>query len=295
MRRSLIVFTFAIVGGISATAQIPAAKISAAAPASTFLPAIGQSEQYRYLDTVATRRTSTTVSGRLTLTSVTAQKVQATITVDSNEPRSVDFSVDDTGSLLPLSIAEPETKSGNKRRRSDQEQRTIAAQALLTRLSLASRIGAHPGEEISFPVKLNLAGVSCPLNPTLVIKTEQETLAGEAKDTTSINPPRANQKVFLPLGLGIGAGFIGGAIGGTPGKIAGISISATSFVVGIVRARHSRPLPADVNLHIDGKLAGGRLLSLFGDQEVIMHSGKHTVTISEKWSIVTEPEVSARL
>jgi hypothetical protein len=296
MRRSLIVFTFAIVGGISATAQIPAAEISATAPASTFLPAIGQSEQYRYLDTVTARRTSARVSGTLTLTSVTAKKVQATITVDGNEPRSVDFYVDDTGALLPMSIPEPITKSGNKRHSSDQEQRAIAAQALLIRLSLASRIGARPGEGISFPVKFNVDGASCPLNPTLVVKTvEQETLIGDAKDKTSINPPRANQKVFMPLGLGIGAGFIGGAIGGTPGRIAGISISATSFVVGIVRARHSRPLPADVNLHIDGKLADGRLLTLSGDQEVIMHSGKHTRTISEKWSIVTETGASARL
>jgi hypothetical protein len=100
----------------------------------------------------------------------------------------------------------------------------------------------------------------------------------------------------MPVGLGIGAGFIGRAIGGTPGRIVGISIGATFLVISLARAGHAaHQLRADVRLHIDGKLADGRLPVLSGDQEVIIHASKHTRTISDKWSFVARAGVVAGL
>jgi hypothetical protein len=166
---------------------------------------------------------------------------------------------------------------------------------LVSRVALASHVPRQQTQETSFRIRINVPGTSCPLNPTLVLKpTEPEALVADASDTTSVSSPKANRHLFMPLGLGIGAGFIGGAIGGTPGRIVGISISATSLVVTLLRSSHPASEPADVSLHIDGKLADSRLQMLSGDQEVIVH-GKRTRTISDKWSLIAEPAVSASI
>jgi hypothetical protein len=286
MRNCLIAITFAFAGLLSATAQPSSAETPAPATSSAFLPAIGQSTQYEYSDVVTTPKGTRRFAAALTLTSVTAKDIRATIAVNGKESRSVDFYLDETGMLQPLSMPESETKSTNKRRGGQQNQQVAPIQAFVSRISLASRIAAQPAQEASFRVKITVPGASCPLHPTLVLKPNQpEALVADANDTTSVSS-QENRRVFMPLGLGIGAGFIGGAIGGTPGRIVGISISATSLVVSLARARHSGPHPADVSLHIDGKLGDSRLQTLSGDQEVIVHARKHRQTISDKWSFV---------
>jgi hypothetical protein len=296
MTRGLVVFTLALAQLFSPAVAHQISAVTPAPPTSSaFLPAVGQTTQYQYSDTLTTPKGSRRFRAALTLTSITAQKIRASIAIDGKETHRVDFYLDDTGMLQPVSMPEPEVKSTNPRRNSPQNERAAAVQAFVSRISLASRMGTQPTEETSFRVKVIVPGASCPLNPTLVFRASQPaTLVADANDTTSVSSPQGNRRLFMPLGLGIGAGFIGGAIGGTPGRLIGISISATSLVVSLARSRHSGPSPADVSLHIDGKLADGRLQALSGDQEVIVH-GKQTRTISDKWSLVAESEVSAGL
>jgi hypothetical protein len=294
MRRGLIAFAFMLGGFLPAIAQQSSGGTAARAPSSTFLPLIGQSAQYQYSDTVTTQKGSRRLTAVITLTSVTAKEIRASIEINGKESRNVEFYLDDTGTLQPTSMPEPEANSTRKRSNHYNEQ-ADAVHAFVSRISLASRIAAHPAEEESFPVKISLPGASCPLQPTLVLKpTQTETLVANASDTTSVSSPQARHGLFMPLGLGIGAGFIGGAIGGTPGRIVGLSISATSLVITLLRSHHSGPLPADVGLHIEGKLADNRLQTLSGDQEVVIH-GKRTRTISDRWSLVARSATTAAL
>jgi hypothetical protein len=296
MTRGFVIFILALAQSFPAAVaqQIPV-EMPVPPTSSAFLPAVGQSTQYEYSDTVTTPQGSRRFRATLTLTSITAQKIQASIAINGKQTHSVDFYLDETGMLQPVSMSEPEVKPTSKRRNSPQNERAAAVQAFVSRISLASRLGARPGQETSFQVKLVVPGASCPLHPTLVLRPSQPaTLVADANDTTSVNSPQGNRRLFMPLGLGIGAGFIGGAIGGTPGRIIGISISTTSLLVSLARSRHSGPSPADVSLHIDGRLADGRLQALSGDQEVIVH-GKQTRTVSDKWSLLAESEVLGRL
>jgi hypothetical protein len=289
MKRGLMGFAFVFVGVLSAMAQQSSAGAATPAASSAFLPMIGQSAQYEYSDTLTTPKGTTRLTATMTLTSDTARNIRASIAINGKESRSLDFLVDDVGALHPTSAPELAPESRYRRHRSKQSQQAAAVQEFVSRISLASRIVAHPAEETSFPVKTTVPGTTCPLNQTLVLKpTQPEALVADANDTTSISSPQANRRLLMPLGLGIGAGFIGGAIGGTPGRIAGISISATSLVVNLARTRHAGPFPADVSLHVDGKLADGRLQSLSGDQEVVVHTGKSQHTIDEKWSLVRQ-------
>ena len=285
MRRGLIAFLFVLVGFLPAVAQ--QSPGGTATPASSaFLPTIGQSTQYEYSDTLTTPKGIRRFTATLTLTSDTASNIRASIAINGKESRSLDFLVDDTGAIVPTSVPRPAAESGSRRNRKQSEQ-AAAVQAFVSRISLASRIVTHSAGEASFPVKISVPGASCPLNKTLVFKpTQPEALVADANDTTSISSPQANRGLLMPLGLGIGGGFIGGAIGGTPGRIVGISIGATSLVVNLARTRHAGPFPADVSLHIDGQLADGWLQTLSGDQEVVVHAGKSTHTIDEKWSLV---------
>jgi hypothetical protein len=295
MRRGLIAFAFTVMGFLPAIAQQSSGETVTPAASSGFLPTIGQETDYEYSNTVTTPKGTRRFTATLTLTSVNAKEVRASIAIDGKEPRSVDFYVDDSGALQPTSMPEAESKSRNRRRGGVQAEQANAIQTLVSRISLASRIGSKPTQETSFRVRITVPGASCPLNSTLVLKpTQPEALVADANDTTSVSAPQKRRLFALP-GLGIGAGFIGGAIGGTPGRIVGISISATSLVVNLLRAGHSNPLlPADVSLHIDGKLANSRLQALSGDQEVIVH-GKHTRTTSDKWSLVAGSAGSAGL
>jgi hypothetical protein len=295
MSRDLIVFIFPFLVALSAIAQESPAGTMAPAASSAFLPMMGQSAQYEYSDTLTTQKKTRRFTATLTLASVTPKEIRATIAIEGKEPRNLDFYVDDTGTLQPMSVPEPEPNSTSRRHGSEQSEQADTLRAFVSRVALASRIAAQPTQETSFRVKIAVPGASCPLNPTLVLKPAQpETLVADANDTTSVSSPE-KRRIFMPLGLGIGAGFIGGAIGGTPGRIVGISISATSLIVTLLRAGHSHPtLPADVTLHIDGKLANSRLQALSGDQEVIVH-GTHTRTISDKWSLVAGSRVSASL
>jgi hypothetical protein len=286
MRRALNIFTFVLVGVVSAMAQQSSEGAATPAAASAFLPMIGQNTRYEYSDTVTTAKGTTKLTATLTLTSDAARNIRASIAIDGEEPRSLDFLVDDSGALQPTSVPEPAPESRDRRHRSKQREQAAALQAFVSRISLASRIVAHPADETSFLVKTTVPGATCPLNQTLVLKPTQSELVADANDTISISSPQGNRRLLMPLGMGIGAGFIGGAIGGTPGRIVGISISATSLVVNLARTRHSGPFPADVSLHIDGKLADGSLQTLSGDQQVIVHTGKSLHTIHEKWSLV---------
>jgi hypothetical protein len=295
MRRGLIALALVLVGVFPVIAQESSDGTATPAASSAFLPMKGQSTQYEYSDTLTTTKGSRRFTATHTLTLVTAKEIRASVAINGKEPRSVDFYVDDTGTLQPTSVPEPETNATNKRHSSHQSEQADDIHAFVSRISLASRIGAQASQETSFRIRITVPGASCPLNPTLVMRpTQPEELVADASDTTSVSSPKASRHLFMPLGLGIGAGFIGGAIGGTPGRIVGISISATSLVVTLLRSHHSGPLPADVSLHIDGKLADGRLQTLSGDQEVIVH-GKRTHTISDKWSLVAGSAESAAL
>lgn len=292
--RGLISFAFVLAVLLPAIAQQPRGEADTPISPSAFLPALGQSRKYQYSDTLTTAKHSRRFSAALTLTTVSAKEIQATVAIDGKEAHSLDFYVDDTGMLQPTSMLKQENAPTNRRRGADQIEEVAAVRAFVSRISLASRIGAQSSPGTSFQVKLTVPGASCPLNPTLVLKpTPPETIMGDANDTTSVSSP-TNSRLFMPLGLGIGGGFIGGAIGGTPGRIVGISISVTSLVISLARARHSTTQPADVSLHIDGKLADSRLQALSGDQEVIVRA-KRTRTISDKWSLVAERAVVAGL
>jgi hypothetical protein len=295
MRGSLIVLAVGLVGFLPAIAQESPDRTASLAASSAFLPMIGQTAQYEYSDALMAQKKTRRFAATLTLTSFTAKEIRASIAIKGQESRSLDFYVDDTGALLPVSLLEADSKSTNKRRNSRQRGQADSLQAFISRVALASRIGMQPAQETSFLVKITVPGASCPLNPTLVLKaTQPEELVADASDTTSVSSTKANRHLFMPLGLGIGAGFIGGAIGGTPGRIVGISISATSLVITLLRSHRSDSLPADVDLHIDGKLADSRLQTLSGDQEVIVH-GKRPRTISDKWRLVAGSAVSAGL
>jgi hypothetical protein len=296
MRRGPIVLAFVLVGLLPTIAQESSDGTASPAASSAFLPMMGQSTQYKYSDTLTTQKKTRRFTATLTLTWVTVKEIRASIAINGQEPRTLDFYVDETGALQLMSMLEADSKSTNKRRSPDRKEQADALQALVSRVALASRVPRHQTQETTFRVRITIPGASCPLNPTLVLKpTQPEELVADASDTTSVNSPKANRHLFMPLGLGIGAGFIGGAIGGTPGRIVGISISATSLLVTLLRAGHSNPLlPADVSLHIDGKLADSRLQTLSGDQEVIVH-GKRARTISDKWSLVAGTAVSASI
>jgi hypothetical protein len=287
MSRYLIPIISALLALLPANAQESSSGTVVPGASSAFLPRMGQSTRYEYSDTLTTQKKTRRFTAALTLASLTAKQIRASIAINGKESRTVDFYVDDTGMLQPMSLPEPERQSTNKRHSRDQSEEADALRAFTSRVALASRIAAQPTQETSFRVKLTVLGASCPLNPTLVLKPVQpEMFVADVNDTTSVSAPQANRRVFIPLGLGIGAGFIGGAIGGTPGRLIGVSISATALVVTVLRSHHSGPLPTDVSLHIDGEMADRRIQRLSGDQEVIVHARKHTQTISDKWSFV---------
>lgn len=273
------------------------AAVSTDQPPSAFLPPAGQTVHYRYSDTVTTpmapkkKKRTKSEAATLTITTVSAKDVQVTIAVEGKGTRSLNFQVDETGALQPAS-AMPDSfiLPSSSRGDNDRNEQRAAEQALLLRLSLASRIGAHPGAETSFPFLLNVPWASGPVNPILSIKsTGSDTFVADASAMTSINPPQKKQsKHVIPYLFGLG--ILGSAVGGTPGRIAGLSATAVLAAVAYVRGRHSgRPQPVDVTLHIAGQFANGRLQMLSGNQQENAQEKKKTRTyFSDKWSLVAE-------
>jgi hypothetical protein len=170
MRTGLTCFAFVLVGFLPAIAQQPSTEAAAPVAFFAFWPAIGQSRRYQYSDTSTTSKRNQGFAATLTLTSVSTKEMRATITVNGGAERSLNFYVDDGGTLQPMSMLETNSKSPNKRRSQDQSEQAVALQALVSRISLASRIGAQPTQETSFQAKINVPEASCPLNPTLVLK-----------------------------------------------------------------------------------------------------------------------------
>ena len=268
----------------SLVATAAAASTSTPTQTSAFLPAVGQSVHYRYSDTVTTPKGSKSGAATLTIKTITENEVEVTIAVDGEGSRSLEFHVDETGTLQPASAPEPAGSSSRKHGARDAGEEKNAAQALLSRLSIAARIGAKPGTEMSFPIQLNVPWASGPVNPILhVTSTAPNALAGDASDTTSINPPQKQHRhALLPVGLGL----LGGAVGGTTGRIAGVAGTGATAVA--MNRGRSGPVPAEVKLRVTGQLADGRLRTLSGDQEIEAHAGKHSNTFGDKWSLVAE-------
>jgi hypothetical protein len=230
--------------------------------------------RYRFSDTVVTPKESKSEAGTLTLTAVTAHEINATVAIDNKPPRNFALHVDQAGALSTTSRSAPST----------------AEQALLLRLSLAAQIGAHPGEETSIPVLLNVPWARGPVNPTLSIKsTSPDAFVGEASDTTTTNPPQnARPHILRSVAISAGAGILAGQIGGTAGSVIRPVVTVGSILIA-TRSR-SGPQPTDVTLHITGQLADGRMQRLSGNQEYSMPAKEHSRISSENWQFLAVPE-----
>jgi len=262
------------------------AAVSTDPPPSAFLPPVGQTVSYRYSDTVTTPKGTESEAATLTLTAVVGNDIQVTITVDGKGSRNLHLSVDETGALQPVSVPELVASLSSNQGGSDQNEQSAAVQALLLRLSLAARIGAHPGGDTSFPVQLNVSWASGPVNPILFIRSTPDAFVADASDTTSINPPQQNQWQDKLIPAGAGVGIVAAVIGGRTGTIVGVATGAAALVLRFAHGR-SGPLPVDVTLHITGQLTESRLRMLSGDQEEVVHGKEHPRTVSsDKWSLV---------
>jgi hypothetical protein len=262
------------------------AAVSTDPPPSAFLPPVGQTVSYRYSDAITTPKGTESEAARLTLTTVAGNDIQVTIAVDGKGSRSLHFSVDETGALQPISIPELVASLSSHQGGSNQNEQKPAAQALWLRLSLAARIGAHLGGETSFPVQLNVSWASGPVNPILSIRTTADAFVADARDTTSINPPKEKPLMDKLIAPGAAVGIVTSVIGGTTSEIVGIATGGAALVLSFARGR-AGPLPVDVTLHITGQLGEGRLRMLSGDQEEVVHDKAHPRTVSsDKWSLV---------
>jgi hypothetical protein len=240
------------------------------APASAFLPPVGHTAHYRYLDTVTGPKQTKNQAAMVTIASVTEGQVRVTVAVDGQESSNLDLSVDANGAL---------------QRTSGPPEQTPATQEFLTRLSLAARIGANPRVATAFPVLLNIPWASGPVNPLIRVQpTEADGLVATASAATTVNSP--SQKQHLHFLVAPGVGLAGALIGGTTGRVVALSGLVTSTIV----ARRSSPGPerTNVTLHVTGHLANGRLQSLSGDQENSVHARRHTDIFSDKWSFIAE-------
>lgn len=263
------------------------AMAGAATAASTFLPPVGQTARYRFSDTVIGGKGTKTLSGTLTVLSVSEDRVQLSIAIDGKAQRTFDLRVDATGALdaeRETAAAVPATDSHVDR----QAQPGAAEQALILQLSLASRVGAHPVADVaSFPVLLDIPWAREPVNPMLEIRrTGPDAFAGEAKDTTTINPPGRNREhIVRDRAISVGVGILASQIGGNGvGRVVGPVVTLTTLL--IASHNHSgQPQPADVSLHVTGRLGGGRLQAISCDEEYIVHPGKHAQTFGDRWSL----------
>ena len=180
MKRDAILFilTWVVILSVQAMAQQQAEGAAPLAPVSAFLPPLGQTVHYRFSDTIVTPKESRSEAGTLTLTAVGGNEIKATLAIGEKAPRSFAFQVDPTGALQPAAELDPPS---DKPHRSGKSEPSAREQAFLLRLSLAARIGAHPGEEMSMPVLLNVPWASGPVNPILYVKpTTPDAFVGEA-------------------------------------------------------------------------------------------------------------------
>jgi hypothetical protein len=289
MKRDLIIFmlAWALVISVQAMAQkhTEGATEEPLPPSSAFLPPVGQSVHYRFSDTLTTPKESKSEAGTLTLTAVTGNEIKATVAIDNKAPRNFTLHVDQTGALRPAVELDPPSAAT---RHNGQSAPSAAERTFLLRLSLAAQIGAHPGEEISIPVLLNVPWASGPVNPTLNIKsTAPDAFIGDASDTTSINPPQnARPHLLRSLAISTGAGIAAGEIGGTTGRIIRPIVTVGSILI----ATRSRPgpQPTDVTLHIAGQLADGRLQRLSGNQQYSVAQKEHSRIASDQWQLVAQ-------
>jgi hypothetical protein len=289
MKRDLTTFllAWALVIAVQAIAQPrnDGAPPVTAAPPSAFLPSLGETVHYRFTDTLVTPKESKNEAGTLTLTGVTGNEVRATVAIDNQTARSFALHVDQTGALQPTGgVDSPSTTPRHK------GQNTLGAteQAFLRRLSLAAQIGAHPGEEMSIPVLLNVPWASAPVNPTLDVKpTTPDAFTADARDTTTVNPPQnGGTHILRRVAISVGAGILAGQIGGTTGNVIRPIVTVGSIL--ITTHTRSGPQPTDVTLHISGQLADGRLQRLSGNQEYSVAQKEHSKVFSENWQFVAQ-------
>jgi len=288
MKRDAILFilTWVVILSVQAIAQQQAEGAAPLAPVSAFLPPLGQTVHYRFSDTIVTPKESRSEAGTLTLTAVGGNEIKATLAIGEKAPRSFAFQVDPTGALQPAAELDPPS---DKPHRSGKSEPSAREQAFLLRLSLAARIGAHPGEEMSMPVLLNVPWASGPVNPILYVKpTTPDAFVGEATDTTTTNPPQQGRAhIFRRIAISAGAGVIAGQIGGTTGRVVRPIVTVGSILIA-TRGRSGGPLPTDVSLHITGQLGDGRLQRLSGNQEYSVPAQKHARAFSDQWQFVAQ-------
>lgn len=222
---------------------------------------------------------------RRDLTAVTGNEIKATVATDSKEPRIFFLRVDQTGALRPTDELDSPSAAP---RHNGHSSPSAAEQALLFRLSLAAQIGAHPGEEMSIPVLLDVPWASGPVNPILNVKsTAPDAFIGDASDTTTTNPPQNSRPHLLrSVGISTGASIAAGEIGGTTGRIIRPIVTVGSILIA-TRSR-SGPQPTDVTLHIAGQLADGRLQRLSGNQEFAVAQKEHSRIVSDKWQLIAQ-------
>jgi hypothetical protein len=289
MKRDLAIFmlAWALVISVQAIAQKPApgAAENTVTQSSAFLPPVGQSVHYRFSDNLTTSKESKSEAGTLTLTAVTHNEIKATVAIDNQAPRSFALHVDQTGALQPA--AEMALPPATPRHNSSSAP-GAAEKAFLLRLSLAAQIGAHPGEETSIPVLLNVPWASGPVNPTLNIKsTAPDAFVGDASESTTINAPqKARPHILRSVAISTGAGIAAGEIGGTTGRIIRPIVTVSSIL--IASRSHSGPQPIDVTLHVTGQLADGRLQRLSGNQQYTVAQKEHSRVVSDQWQLVAQ-------
>ena len=269
---------------------IPARAVASADPSSpsAFLPPVGQTVQYRYTDTLTpSKKNQKPMSGTATLsiTAISPTEYHTRIGVGGKAPYTLTLHLDAAGALQPDSGLESVQLLPGKQKGDDEKTQRAAAQALVDRLSLAVQMQAHPEAGTSFPVQLDIPGASVPLNPVLYIKTAgQDSFTADANDTTSITPPQKKRRRFIGL---FGLGILGGVLGGTPGRIVGLSVSAATAITLIASShRHSKPIPADVSLHVTSVIANDRIQKLSGEQQLVVHAKKGSYTLGDAWSFV---------
>ena len=220
------------------------------------------------------------LTGTLTLRSVADNNIQVTFAIDGRDAHSLDFYIDQTGALQPVVTPEAMAPRTRKTKDADLVRDRAVAEALALRLSLASRVATRT--ETSFPIVLSVPWANGPINPILSIRSaSDDSFVGDAYATAFVNPPKSRHKfgLLVPFGLGVAGAFATGVTGGL--------IAAAGPVASTWAGNHSsNPLPVDVSLHLVGDFSRGRLRSISGDQEDLVHSGKHTSKSTEQWSIV---------
>jgi hypothetical protein len=266
------------------------AAVTADTPSSTLMPLVGQTAHYRFSDTVKTPGGTRNLAGTLTLATLAPDQIRVSITLEGKGTRSFDLHADQTGALWQSSGSEPslQAPSARSRRSSSSSEPSVTEQELIRRLSLVARIGAHPSEDASFPVVLDVPWASGPVDPLLTVKSDPTgVFTADATQETSVNPPaRGRAHILRSVLISAGVGVAASQIGGVAGRVVGPVVSIGSLV--IASRNRSGASPTDVRLHITGKISAGRLQTVSGAQEYAVHAGGRSRTYSDTWSLVLE-------